>query len=159
MFFSSFSIAITSLEEEKLILVLFVRLLDLRLFCIFCFLFVLRLVIVALLGLFSYLFYILRLCLLTVTNPNQMREVLLFVCSKMADETDLSSTLLWQIEQERSEEESYVGDALALAFRWARFCSASLVIFASYSPAPLLMRLWSILCNLFTRLCWYVEVF
>ena len=73
--------------------------------------------IVALLGLFSYLFYILRLCLLTVTNPNQMREVLLFVCSKMADETDLSSTLLLQMEQERSEEESYVGDALALAFR------------------------------------------
>ena len=31
--------------------------------------------------------------LLTMTNPNQMREVLLFVCSKMAEETNLSSKL------------------------------------------------------------------
>ena len=45
-----------------------------------------------------------------------------------------------QIEQERSEEESSVGDVLALAFRCARFCSASLILFASYSPAPLFMR-------------------
>ena len=34
-----------------------------------------------------------RLSLLTMTNPNQMREVSLFVCSKMADETNLSSKL------------------------------------------------------------------
>ena len=34
-----------------------------------------------------------RLSLLTMTNLNQMREVLLFVCSKMADETNLSSNL------------------------------------------------------------------
>ena len=47
---------------------------------------------------------------------------------------------LLQIEQERSEEESSVGDALALAFRCARFSSASLIPFALYSPAPLLMR-------------------
>ena len=47
---------------------------------------------------------------------------------------------LLQIEQERSEEESSVGDALALVFRCARFCSASLILFASYSPAPLFMR-------------------
>ena len=33
------------------------------------------------------------------------------------------------IEQERSEEESSVGDALALAFRCARFCLASLILF------------------------------
>ena len=51
----------------------------------------------------------------------------------------LALNCLLQIEQERSEEESSVGDALALAFRCARFCSASL-IFASYSPAPLFMR-------------------
>ena len=43
---------------------------------------------------------------------------------------------LLQMEQERSEEESSVGDVLALAFRCARFCSASLILFASYSPAP-----------------------
>ena len=30
-----------------------------------------------------------------------------------------------QIEQERSEEESSVGDVLALAFRCARFCSVT----------------------------------
>ena len=34
-----------------------------------------------------------RLSLLTMTNPNQRRVVLLFVCSKMADETNLSSKL------------------------------------------------------------------
>ena len=52
----------------------------------------------------------------------------------------LALNCLLQIEQERSEEESSVGDALALAFRCARFCSASLILFASYSPAPLFMR-------------------
>ena len=62
-----------------------------------------------------------------MTNPNQLCDVLLSVCSKMADETNL-------------KEESSVGDALALAYRCARFCSASLFLFASYSPAPLLMR-------------------
>ena len=52
----------------------------------------------------------------------------------------LALNCLLQTEQERSEEESSVGDALALAFRCARFCSASLILFASYSPAPLFMR-------------------
>ena len=36
---------------------------------------------------------IFRLSLLTMTNPNQLCDVLLFVCSKMADETNLSSKL------------------------------------------------------------------
>ena len=36
---------------------------------------------------------IVRLSLLTMTNPNQLCDVLLFVCSKMADETNLSSQL------------------------------------------------------------------
>ena len=52
----------------------------------------------------------------------------------------LALNCLLQIEQERSEEESSVGDALALAFRCASFCSASLILFALYSPAPLFMR-------------------
>ena len=52
----------------------------------------------------------------------------------------LAPSCLLQIEQERSEEESSVGDVLALAFRCARFCSASLILFASYSPAPLFIR-------------------
>ena len=34
-----------------------------------------------------------RLSLLIMTNPNQLCDVLLFVCSKMADETNLSSKL------------------------------------------------------------------
>ena len=69
---------------------------------------------------------------------------------------------LLQIAQERSEEESSLGDALTLSFRCTRFCSASLILFASYSPAPPSYEassLCSILCNLFLRLCWYVEVF
>ena len=36
---------------------------------------------------------IVRLSLLTMTNPNQLCNVLLFVCSKMTDETNLSSKL------------------------------------------------------------------
>ena len=52
----------------------------------------------------------------------------------------LALNCLLQIEQERSEEESSIGDALALAFRCAHFCSASLILFTSYSAAPLLMR-------------------
>ena len=35
-------------------------------------------------------YYIVRLSLLTMANPNQMRDVLLFVCSKMADETAIT---------------------------------------------------------------------
>ena len=34
-----------------------------------------------------------RLSLLTMTNPNQLCDVLLFMCSKMADETYFSSKL------------------------------------------------------------------
>ena len=62
VFFSPFSIAITLLgEERELILVVFVRLFDLRLLVLSFFLPLrvwdgLRLVIVALPGLFSYLF-------------------------------------------------------------------------------------------------------
>ena len=81
-----------------------------------------------------------RPSLLTMTSPNQLCDVLLFLCSKMADETNLSSKPPVQIEQESSQEESSVGGALALAFRSARFCSASLILFPSYSPASLLMR-------------------
>ena len=37
--------------------------------------------------------FVVRLSLLTMTSRNQMCVVLLFVCSKMADETNLSSKL------------------------------------------------------------------
>ena len=97
-----------------------------------------------------------------MTNPNQMPEVLLFVCSKMADEINLSSKQPVVDSTDRSEEESSVGDALALAFRYAGFCSASLIlvcfVFAS-APSYEASPLCSILCNLFPRLCQYVEVF
>ena len=52
----------------------------------------------------------------------------------------LALNCLLQIEQERSDKESSVGDALALAFHCACFCSALLILFASSSPAPLFMR-------------------
>ena len=63
-----------------------------------------------------------------------------YLCTEMADETNLSFKLPVADRTKRSEEESSVGDALALAFRCARFCSALLILFAAYSPAPLLMR-------------------
>ena len=63
---------------------------------------------------------------------------------------------LLQIEHERSEEESSVGVAFALAFRWARFCSASL-IFQQY---PYLWGLVTLVdpVQSFPRFCWNVEV-
>ena len=91
-----------------------------------------------------------------MTNPNQMCKVLLFVCSKMADETDLSSKM------PVVDRTSSVDDALALVFRCARFCLASLILFcfvftstSSYEALPFC----TILCNLFPQLCWYAEVF
>ena len=37
--------------------------------------------------------FLVCLSLLTMINPNQLCDVLLFVCTKMADETNLSSKL------------------------------------------------------------------
>ena len=74
----------------------------------------------------------------------------------------LALNCLLQIEHERSEEESSVGGVLALAFRCARFCLASLILFFFvFTPTPSneALPLCSILCNLFPRLRWYVEVF
>ena len=44
------------------------------------------------------------------------------------------------MEQQRSEQDSSVGDALALALRCACFCSASLILFVLYWLVPLLIR-------------------
>ena len=74
----------------------------------------------------------------------------------------LALNCLLQIEQERCEEENSVGDALALAFRCARFCSASVILFCfvfTSSPLYEASPLYTILCNLFPWLCWYVEIF
>ena len=75
-----------------------------------------------------------------MTNPNQLSDVLLFVCSKMIDEINLSSKLPIADRTREVKEDSSVSDALALAFRCVRFCSASLILFASYSPTTLFMR-------------------
>ena len=90
-----------------------------------------------------------HLSLLTMTNPNQLCDVLLFLCSKMADETNLSSKLP---VADRSEEESSVDDALALAFRCAHFCfgfADSFCFVFTSSPFYEALRLCTILCNLF----------
>ena len=59
---------------------------------------------------------IVRLLLLTMTNSNQMRKVLLLCLLKRLMRLILALNCLLQTEHERSEEESSVGDALALAF-------------------------------------------
>ena len=81
-----------------------------------------------------------HLSLLTLINPNQLCEVLVFVCSKMADQTNLSSKLPVADRTREVWERKLCGEALALAFCCTRFYWASLILFASYSPAPLLMR-------------------
>ena len=79
--------------------------------------------------------------LLPLNSPYQMHKVLLFVCSKMADETNLSFKLLLQKEQERSQEESSVGDGnYSSGFQLNILLLSFTDSFASYSLAPLLMR-------------------
>ena len=75
----------------------------------------------------------------------------------------LALNCLLQIEQERSEEESSVGDALALSgFPLCTFllgfADSFCFVFTS-SPSYEASPLCTILCNLFPWLCWYVEVF
>ena len=73
----------------------------------------------------------------------------------------LALNCLLQIEQERSEEESSVGDASSgfpLCTFLLGFADSFCFVFTSspfYDASPLC----TILCNLFPCLCWYVEVF
>ena len=60
-----------------------------------------------------------------MTNLNHMREMLQFVCSKMADLTNSSSKLS---VADGTIEVRACGDALALALRCACFCLASLIL-------------------------------
>ena len=94
---------------------------------------------------------IVRLSLLTMINPNQTCEVLLFVCSKMADETNLSSNksdvwerklCWWCLSSDFPLRKFLLGFAFYFCFV---FTSTP-----SYEASPLC----SILCNLFPRLCW-----
>ena len=84
--------------------------------------------------------YIVRLSLLTMTNPNQLCDVLLFVWSKMADETNPSSKLP---VADRTRE--VWGRKLCWWYHSFGFLLCTFLLgfadsFASYSAAPLLMR-------------------
>ena len=74
---------------------------------------------------------IVRLSLLTLTHLNQMRKVLLFVCFKMADETNLISKLP-VADRTRGPRKRALLVMPSARLRW--------FFFASYSPAPILMR-------------------
>ena len=83
---------------------------------------------------------IVRLSLLTMTNLNRMREMYCLCVLRWLIRPSLALNCLLQMEHQRSEQDSSVGEAFALALRCARFCSASLILFASDSLAPLLMK-------------------
>ena len=82
-----------------------------------------------------------RLSLLTMTNPNQLCDVLLFVCSKMADEINLSSKLPIADRTREVSGRKRCWLRLSSGFPLCTFCSASLILYASYSPAPFLRGL------------------
>ena len=88
------------------------------------------------------------MCPLEMIYPKQMHEVLLFVCFKTAYETNLSSKLPVADRTREIWGRKSVGDVLVPDFHRAHFCLALLILFALYSPAPLLMRL-----RLFARSC------
>ena len=72
----------------------------------------------------------------------------------------LALNCLLQVEQQRSEQDSSVDDALALAVLGKfllGFAESFCLIFASTSSDKA-SPLCSVLCNLFPRLCWYVEI-
>ena len=102
------------------------------------------------------------LSLLTMTNPNQLCDVLLFVCSKMADETNLSSKLP---VADRTREVCgrklcwwCLSSGFPLCTFLLGFADSFCFVFTS-SPFYEASPLCTILCNLFPWLSWYVEVF
>ena len=105
--------------------------------------------------------YIVRLSLLTITNPNQLCDVLLFVCSKMTGETNLSFKLS---VADRTREVWgrklcwCSGSGFPLCTFLLGFADSFCFVFTS-SPSHEASPLCSILCNLFPWLCWYVEIF
>ena len=105
---------------------------------------------------------IIRLSLLTMTNHNQLCDVLLFVCFKMADETNLSSKLLVADITKEVWGRKFCWWCLSSGFPLCMFllgfADSFCFVFTS-SPSYEASPLCSILCNLFPRLCWYVEVF
>ena len=100
------------------------------------------------------------LSLLTMTNPNQMREVL-FVCSKMADETSLNSKLPVADRTREVWGRKVCWWSLSSGFLLHMFllgfADSFCFVFTS-TPFYEAMPLCSVLCNLFPQLCWYVDV-
>ena len=106
--------------------------------------------------------YLVRLSLLTMTNPNQLCDVLLFVCSKMADETNLSSKLPVADRTREVWGRKLCWWCLSSGFLLCTFllgfADSFCFVFTS-SPFYEASPLCTILCNLFPWLCWYAEVF
>ena len=103
-----------------------------------------------------------RLSLLTMTNPNQLCDVLLFVCSKMADETSLRSKLPVADRTREVWRGKLCCWCLSSGFPLCTFlfgfADSFCFVFTS-SPSYEASPLCTILCNLFPWLCWYAEVF
>ena len=99
-----------------------------------------------------------RLSLLTMTNPNQLCDV----CSKMADETNLSSKLPVADRTRKVWGRKLCWWCLSSGFPLCTFllgfADSFCFVFTS-SPFYEASPLCTILCNLFPWLCWYVEVF
>ena len=97
-----------------------------------------------------------------MTNPNQLCDVLLFVCSKMADETNLSSKLPVADRTREVWGRKLCWWCLSSGFPLCTillgFADSFCFVFTS-SPFYEASPLCTILCNLFPWLCWYVEVF
>ena len=106
--------------------------------------------------------YFVHLSLLTMTNPNQLCDVLLFVCSKMADETNPSIKLPVADRTREVWGRKLCWWCLSSGFPLCTFllgfADSFCFVFTS-SPSYEASPFCSILCNLFPRLCWYVEVF
>ena len=108
-------------------------------------------------------FYIfVRLSLLTMTNPNQLYDVLLFVCSKMADETNLSFQLPVADRAREVWRRKLCWWCLSSGFPLCTFllglADTFCFVFTS-SPFYEASPLCTIMFNLFPWFCWYVEVF
>ena len=102
-----------------------------------------------------------RLSLLTMTNLNQMREVLLFVCSKMDGEANLISKLPVADRKREVWGRKLCWWRLSSGFPLRTFlfgfADSFCFVFTStpsYEASPLCL----ILCKLFPWLYWYVEV-
>ena len=102
-----------------------------------------------------------RLSLLTMTSPNQLCGVLLFVCSKMADETNPSSKLPVADRKREVWGRKLCWWCLSSGFPLCTFllgfADSFCFVFTS-SPFYEASPLCTILCNLFPWLCWCVEV-